>query len=166
MMRTVIALLCLGLAGCETPTTFEAAHRPDAVGYSEVKLEPARYRVTFQGGDGAPATQVDNYVLLRAAQIAARDGYDWFVVLGSAGDAEPPHSSGAVSVGGGGFGGGFGGGGVGLGVGAAFPLSGGPRISRSLEISCGRDPRPPGAYAYDARALIAALAPLAASPSR
>ena len=150
------ALLCLGLAACETPTLYQAAARPEAVGYSEFRIEPGRYRVTFQGGDGAPADQVEDYTMRRAAEIALRDGYDWFQIVDRGGEVRPPHSSSAISIGGGSaeFGRGSG---VGIGLGAAFPLSGGPRITRSLEIFCGPGPRPPGGNVYDARAVLASL---------
>jgi hypothetical protein len=152
-MKAIVAtLFCLGLAACATPTRYEAAARPEAVGYSEVRIEPGRYRVTFQGGDGAPAGQVEDDVMRRAAEIALRDDFDWFEVIDRSGADRPPHASSAISMGGG-----FGGGGMGLGLGAAFPLSGGPRISRSLEILCGKGPRPLGANSYDARGVAASL---------
>jgi hypothetical protein len=156
MRAVAVVLLCLGLAACETPTVYQAAPRPDAVGYSEFRIEPGRYRVTFQGGDGAQAEQVEDYTMRRAAEIALRDGYDWFEVVDRTGETRPPHSSSAISIGGGSAGYAHGGG-VGVGVGAAFPLSGGPRVTRSLEIFCGRGARPAGGDVYDARALLASL---------
>jgi hypothetical protein len=158
------AVFCLGLVACETPTLYQAAPRPDAVGYSEFRIEPGRYRVTFQGGDGAPAAQVEDFAMRRAAQITLRDGYDWFQIVDRTGEARPPHASSAISIGGGG--GDFGrGGGVGVGLGAAFPLSGGPRLTRSLEIFCGKGPRPPQPNAYDARGVLASLSPPPGPPT-
>jgi len=156
MRPIAAALLCLGLAACATPTRYAAAARPDSIGYSEVRIEPGRYRVTFQGGDGAPAGQVEDYVMRRAAEVALRDSYDWFQVVDRSGGASPPHSSSAISIGGGSAGYGRGGG-VGVGLGAAFPLSGGPRVTRSLEIFCGRGARPMGGDVYDARGVLASL---------
>ena len=43
-------------------------------------IEPGRYRVTFHGGPGAPPAQVQDYALLRAADLTLADGYDWFRV--------------------------------------------------------------------------------------
>lgn len=156
MRAVAAALLCLGLAACETPTHYQPAQRPDAIGYSEIRIEPGRYRVTFQGGDGAPAGQVEDYTMRRAAEIALRDGYDWFQVVDRSGETRGPHSSSSISIGGGSAEYGRGGG-VGLGLGAAFPLSGGPRVTRSLEIFCGRGPRPLGGNVYDAREVAASL---------
>ncbi len=161
MRRSVLAaLVCLSLAACETPTLYQAAAKPQAVGYSEIRIEGGRYRVTFQGGDGAPATQVADFALLRAAHLAAADGYDWFRIVDRFGQVEPPHSSSAISIGGGS--GSFGrGGGVGLGLGGTIPLSGGPRVSRTLEIFCGKGARPAGPDVYDTQGVIASIGPRA-----
>ena len=40
------------------PTLYQAAAGPQAVGYSEYRIEPGRYRITFRGGPGAPPEQV------------------------------------------------------------------------------------------------------------
>ena len=36
------------------PTLYGPAVRPDAVGFSEYRIEPGRVRITFRGGPGAP----------------------------------------------------------------------------------------------------------------
>ena len=153
MRRLLISSLCLAmLAACETPTLYQPATSPQSVGYSEIRIEPGRYRVSFHGGGGAPAGQVADYALLRAAEIALRDGYDWFRVVAREGDWAPPRSGAAISVGGGGgsFGGHSGGG---FGIGTTFDLSPGPALSRSIEILLGRGPTPNAPDAYDAHAV-------------
>lgn len=158
-MKRFAVLCLLTLTACETPTLYQPAPRPDAVGYSDYQIEPGRYRVTFQGGGGAPAAQVEDYALLRSAQVTVRDGFDWFRVVDRSGFRAPPRSGSSISVGAGT--GGFGGGGLGLGLGTAFDLSGGPAVTRSMEILAGRGPLPQGAGAYDARAVISHLGPRA-----
>src|SRR5690606_23887972 len=75
------ALAALALTACATaPTRYQPATGPAAVGYSEFRLEPGRYRITFRGGPGAPPQQVADYALLRAAELALAEGYDWFRV--------------------------------------------------------------------------------------
>ena len=80
MKRLILpALAALTLAACATePTHFQPSNGRQAVGFSEMRIEPGRYRVTFQGGPGAPPEQVQDYALLRAANLALADGYDWF----------------------------------------------------------------------------------------
>ena len=65
---TTIIALCAALGACATaPTVYGPAPRAQGVGFSEMRIEPGRYRVTFRGGPGAPIAQVSDYALLRAA---------------------------------------------------------------------------------------------------
>ena len=162
MKRFAILIACLSLAACATgPTVYQAALRPHAIGYSDFQIEPGRYRITFQGGSGAPARQVEDYVLLRAAQVALRDGYDWFRIVGREGEVAPPRSGSSISIGGGS--GSFGrGGGVGVGLGTTFDLSGGPTLMRGVEILAGKGDKPGGDEVYDARGVVKTLGERAA----
>jgi hypothetical protein len=162
MKRAVLAILLaagVSLAACETvPTRYAASAGPRSVGFSDYRVEPGRYRVTFRGGPGAPPNQVQDYALLRAADIALSEGYDWFEVVEGYGEqnGERPRSS--VSIGGGG--GSFGRhSGVGLGIGTTFDLSGGPAYSRTLEVVMGKGPRPDRPHTYDARGVRDSIGP-------
>ena len=96
--------------------------------------------------------QVQDYALLRAADLAIAEGYDWFRVadrfLEGRPDRGPQVSLGVgsasygrrSSVG------------VGVGVGS-ISLGPGPSVSTTIEVVMGRGERPRGADAYDARAL-------------
>lgn len=164
MMKRLSGIAALAaLSGCATPTYFQPATSPAAVGYSDYRIEPGRYRVTFQGGNGAPAGQIADYVILRAAQLALSDGYDWFRIVGRQGFTAGPSSGSSLSVGGGGASLGRGGG-VGIGLGASLDFSGGPRVTRSVEVLAGRGPRPPGPDVYDANAVARTIGPRAAPP--
>jgi hypothetical protein len=163
MKRALLISLVAGLAlsACPAqPTVYQPAAGPSAVGYSEYRIEPGRYRITFRGGPGAPAGYVTDLAIRRAADLALQDGYDWFRVsdrlLEGAPDRGPRVS---VGVGGGSssFGGGYyghhSGSAVGVGVGTSFNLGGGPAVSATLEVFMGKGPKPPGADVYDARAV-------------
>ena len=80
-MFCALAAIALGLAACATPTTYGPQADARGVGFSDYRIETGRYRVTFQGGPGAPPEQVHDFALRRAAEIVARDGYDWFRVV-------------------------------------------------------------------------------------
>lgn len=156
------ALLCAALGGCaSSPTVFAPATREGGVGYSELKIEPGRYRVTFRGGSGATAAQVSDYALLRSAQLTLDDGYDWFRVvdryMAQVGNASGPQFS--LGAGGGSGGGAYNSSGVGVGVGTTFNLGGGPMMHQTLEILMGKGPRPDGLDAYDARQVRNSIAP-------
>lgn len=152
MKRLVIAVAALSLAACATaPTLYQPAAGPQAVGYSEYRIEPGRYRVTFRGGPGAPPQQVMDYALVRAADLAISEGYDWFRVADRFTEGRPDRGPRVgVGVGGGDYGYRSG---VSLGVGTTFNLGGGPSLSTTIEVVMGRGERPRGADVYDAKAL-------------
>jgi hypothetical protein len=158
MKRLIIpCLAALALSACATaPTTFQPAGRPGGVGFSEMRIEPGRYRVTFQGGAGAPPAQVQDYALLHAADLALAEGYDWFRVT----DRETRQSgySGAtlgVGIGGMSFGR-HSASGVGVSTGG-IPLGGGPMLVTSLEVLMGKGAKPSSPDTYDARGVRQAL---------
>lgn len=163
------ALAGLALAACTTPTYYQpvnpAASARVAVGFSEYRIEPGRYRVTFRGGSGAPANLVSDYALLRAAEITLRDGYDWFRVVdryaertGSGGGPRISLGTGTSSYGRHSA--------VGVGIGTSFDLGGGPAHAQTIEIMMGRGAKPADADHYDARGVSSALAPRGPMPPR
>lgn len=162
MPRILPALiLTAGLTACaSSPTLYAPAQGPNTAGYSEYRLEPDRFRVTFRGGPGAPANQVADYALLRAAELTVSQGYDWFRVsdryVSQAGSGSGPRLS--LGTGGGSFGGHSA---VGVGIGTSFNLGGGPALAQTLEVVLGRGPRPAGGDIYDARDVQRTLGPRA-----
>ncbi|CAN7151769.1 hypothetical protein LJR225_000169 [Phenylobacterium sp. LjRoot225] len=150
------AAAALTLAACATaPTVYQPAAGPTAIGYSEYRIEPGRYRVTFQGGSGAPPEQVMDFALMRAADLALAEGYDWFRVSdrsmrATGGGSRGPRIS--LGVGGADFGRRSA---VGVGVGTGFDLGGGGggAAAATLEVFMGRGPKPEGVDVYDARAV-------------
>ena len=153
MKRLLLPLLAsLAISGCATaPTLYQPAAGPSAVGYSEYRIEPGRYRITFQGGPGAPPQQVTDYALLRAADLAIADGYDWFRVSDRFLEGRPDNGPRvSFGVGGASFGRRSA---VGLGVSNGMSLGGGPSVASTIEVIMGKGERPRGGDVYDARAL-------------
>jgi len=158
MKRPVLAALAaLSLAACATtPTVYQPAAGPNAIGYSDYRIEPGRYRITFQGGASAPPEQVMDFAIMRAADLALADGYDWFRIsdrfLRATGGSNGPRLS--LGVGGASFGRHSA---VGVGVGSGFDLGGGGygggAAAATIEVFMGRGPRPPGVDVYDAHAV-------------
>ena len=66
------------LTGCESPAPFAplAGH---TTGYTDERLSANRWRVTFVGNAVTSRRTVENYLLLRAAQVTQESGYRWFV---------------------------------------------------------------------------------------
>jgi hypothetical protein len=147
----VIAAAVLSLAACATaPTLYGPAAAPGAVGYSEYRIEPGRFRVTFRGGPGAPLEQVADYALLRAAELTLAEGYDWFRIADRYVRRADSGRGSRLTLGTGT--GNYGRhGGVGVGLGTSFDLGGGPSVVQTLEIVMGKGPAPREGSVYDAR---------------
>jgi hypothetical protein len=160
-MKRLIALAFSAavLTACTTtPTLYAPQTAPSGAGYSEYRLEDGRYRVTFRGNPGAPVNQVSDYVLLRSAELALRDGYDWFRVADRVTQETGSGGGSSLSVGAGGSNYDYGhhghGSSVGLGVGTTFNLGPKPAVSSSMEVVFGRGQPPRGADVYDARSIV------------
>ncbi len=149
-MRLVLIGLALFAAACATAvgTTYAPAGK-DGYGFSETRIEEGRYRIVFAGDGATPAGAVEDYALLRAADLALAGGYDWFRVVGRSVDEE--------EKGGVGLGAGLGGGGRNVGVGVSGNLGKvGARkfYTARLEVIFGKGDRPADARdIYDARSL-------------
>lgn len=73
-----VSLAALLLAACATP--YQARDRA-GFGYSMRQLSAGEYLVHFMGNTATGDEQLDDFVLLRAAQIATTLGYPYLVVL-------------------------------------------------------------------------------------
>ena len=161
MIRPFLILAAAAtLTACATaPPPYAAASSQTGAGYSETQIEGNRYFVTYRAPGGASAAVIEDYALLRAADLTLQNGREWFWVdrrSVEAHDASYGPSVG-VGVGGGSWGGRSG---TSVGVGINFPIGGqsGPRArSATLEIRFGEGPKPEDANAYDARATSANL---------
>jgi len=63
--------LAAGLTACATPTPYQPNIRGQAAsgGYSEVRIEPDRFRVNFAGNSLTSRETVEGYLLFRAAEL-------------------------------------------------------------------------------------------------
>lgn len=93
--RTVLIVACLGaaLAACGTATPYQPVGAPTSQGYggySDVQIQPDRWRVTFSGNDLTSRETVETYLLYRAAELTVQSGYDWFTTTQRSTDATTP----------------------------------------------------------------------------
>lgn len=84
--RQVAAVLCaavaLALSGCATTHgPYHPASVHGSEGYSEVRVAPDRYRVTFSGDAFTSRDTVEGYLLFRSAELTVQQGYEWFRVV-------------------------------------------------------------------------------------
>lgn len=72
--------LAVLLAGCASQTPYRPAERAGTEGYTETRLTDNRYRIVFTGNTLTRSETVQDYALLRAAELTLQQGYDWFRV--------------------------------------------------------------------------------------
>jgi hypothetical protein len=147
-MRRTWLLLVL-LAGCATAVgTPYAPADEKGFGYAATRIEQDRYRIAFAGDGATPAPLVEDFALLRAAELALAGGYDWFRIVSK--DVSQEKRGGV------GLGAGVGGGGsnVGVGVGGNFGSVGARKFyTARLEVLMGKGEKPADGETYDARSV-------------
>ncbi len=162
MIRRIFCIAALAaLAACaSTPPVYGPSLAANSAGFSETQIESNRYFVTFRAPGGAEETLLQDYALLRAADVTLRNNADWFWVDRRTTDgrnAAPRGPTIGFGVGSGSYGRRSG---TSVGVGMNFPLGGGggPRATAAtLEIRTGTGPKPDDPNAYDAREVSTSL---------
>lgn len=73
----------LVLSGCMTATPYQPARGVgfSRTGYSEERIEPNRFLVTFAGNSVTDRDTVERYLLFRAAELTVQNGFDHFVMV-------------------------------------------------------------------------------------
>lgn len=167
-MRRALAVLSIAaLAACATAVgTAYAPADAKGYGYSETRIEQDRYRITFAGDGATPPEVVEDYALLRAAELAVENGYDWFRIVGRALDEQ---EKGGVGIGAGVGTGSYGRrSGVSVGVGGDLGTVGAKRFyTARIEALFGSGEKPAddsGSEIYDARSVIETIRARIASP--
>ncbi|MGE0741390.1 MAG: hypothetical protein AB7O98_08615 [Hyphomonadaceae bacterium] len=156
MIRSLVFAAAIALlAGCASTPTYGPAASPNAAGYSDLQIESNRFHVTYRAPSSADAQLLQDYALLRAADLTLQNGREWFWVDRRSVDEERGRSGPSIGVGvGGGSWGGRSGASVGVGVNIPIGGGGGSRArSASLEIRFGEGPKPDDPNAYDARSI-------------
>lgn len=133
-------------------------------GYRETRIEADRYRVTFAGDGATPPETVEDYAMLRAAELTVGNGFDWFRVVARSMDSQ---ERGGVGVGAGVGTGSYGRrSGVSVGVGGNLGTIGGRRFyTARLEVLMGKGEKPDDPEAYDARSLIESIRSRISAPA-
>jgi len=89
-LRAVVAIAAgaLMLGACATPTPYQplGTHGSAGGGFSDVRIAPDRYRVTFAGNSMTSRERVETYLLYRAAELTVERGYDSFTIVDRATD--------------------------------------------------------------------------------
>ena len=76
------------LAACASGPVYAPAQSMDGIGYTDQRIENDRFRVTFRGGTRMSSAEVQDYALMRAAQVTLENGADWFEIVTADTDAD------------------------------------------------------------------------------
>jgi hypothetical protein len=76
--RVAAALAVVAVSACATEPPYGPKAPGHTSGYTDQRLGPNRYRVTYTGSTLSSRATVENYLLLRAAQVTLDAGYDFF----------------------------------------------------------------------------------------
>lgn len=79
---SAVLALAAGLSACATATPYQPniPGQQTSGGFSEVQIEPDRFRVTFTGNSLTSRETVEGYLLYRAAELTVQQGDDYFVI--------------------------------------------------------------------------------------
>lgn len=85
LLMLVTPLLSV-LAACSSvpsaaPTPYQAATGKTGYGYSSVQLSEHEYRILFKATDATPADLVQQYTVLRAAELAKEQNYQYLAIV-------------------------------------------------------------------------------------
>lgn len=86
MRRLVLLLALTFLAACATATPYQP-RASDGYGFAETPIEANRMRLSFRGNSLTERDTVETYLLFRAAEVTVERGYDYFVTNERATDA-------------------------------------------------------------------------------
>ena len=75
----ITAAALIVLAGCQTATPYRPSTEPGTAGYSDEQLSGNRYRVTFVGNSVTRREAVEDYLLLRSAEVTLKAGSHYFL---------------------------------------------------------------------------------------
>jgi hypothetical protein len=81
LRRLAFALALLGLAGCVGGTPYGPAAGARDHGYSETRLEDARWRVEVSANASTDRETVERHLMRRAAELALENGAERFLIL-------------------------------------------------------------------------------------
>jgi hypothetical protein len=78
----------LALSACATATPYGPAGQGSRYGYSDMRVDADRFRVSFAGNSVTSREQVEMGLLLRAAEVTLESGHDWFATVNRATDRD------------------------------------------------------------------------------
>ena len=73
-------LVVMLVAACAAEPPYYGPKQPgESVGYTDLRLDQNRFRVTYSGNSATTRETVENFLLMRAAQVTLQSGYSHFL---------------------------------------------------------------------------------------
>lgn len=156
-------LLSVLLASCASLTPYQPADSR-GYGYTEQRLESNRFRISYLANAATDPSAVEDYLLLRAAEMTVYNDYQWFVIALKSQGREPDSREPRLGIG---IGVGSGGGGSGMSIGLGGDVLGGGQDYRAQAdvVMFSGDKPADRSDAYDAAQLITQLGGQVARPA-
>jgi hypothetical protein len=79
LWKAAALVILAALAGCANPAPYAPRGPGQQTGYTDRQLAANRWRVTFTGNSATPREQVEDDLLLRAAEVTLAAGYSHFL---------------------------------------------------------------------------------------
>ena len=86
MKKIITLLLCFGLVGCASVSDYHPFN--NYTGYNNLKLQDNIFKIGYQDDQFSTVQKVEDYALLRAAEVTLDNGYKYFTELNSSDDSK------------------------------------------------------------------------------
>jgi hypothetical protein len=82
-LLTALAASTLTISGCATETRYRPAtgHGFERTGYSDRRIEPNHFLISFAGNSDTSRDTVERYLFFRAAELTLQNGFDNFTLV-------------------------------------------------------------------------------------
>lgn len=81
VISTLAVLSACSSTSTLAPTPYQSAKTTEGYGFSSTQLSENEYRIMFKASEATPADLVQQYTLLRGAELAQQQGYNWLAVV-------------------------------------------------------------------------------------
>lgn len=78
LLQLAAVAALVALAGCASPSLYAPRGPNQQDGYTDRQLAENRWRVSFTGNSVTPRDQVEDYLMLRAAEVTLASGHNFF----------------------------------------------------------------------------------------
>jgi len=79
--KVIYLILGISLYSCSAPSLYQPSLLYNKEGYTETMITATSYQIKFKGNDSSNFERVNDFALLRAAEITRQHGFHYFLVV-------------------------------------------------------------------------------------